>query len=162
LEPDLPEAQLDDSEPLQLRDGDDGADRRERRSRQWQDDNEDDDYDDRPRRKRRRIRRDLVPHRGALVLTLGILSIALGLVCSVLCSIVGPLLGVGLALPAVLLGHFDMRAISSGNMDPDGEGQTRIGMILGYIGLGLSVLMFLLCGAYLVVMLTMSNSGVMR
>jgi len=57
-------------------------------------------------------------------------------------------MGVLLGLPAVLLGHFDLRSISSGNMDPDGKTQTRIGMILGYVGLGLSVLVFLLCGTY--------------
>jgi len=120
---------------------------------------EDDDRDERRRRKRRRIRRDLVPHRGAMVLTLGILSCVMGLVCSVLCGLFGTPMGVLLGLPAVLLGHFDLRSISSGNMDPDGETQTRIGNDSRVFGLGLSVLVFLLCGTYLIVVLSTGNAG---
>jgi hypothetical protein len=154
-EADLPEATLDEDAGYDLRE-----ERRERRRSHWGDD--DDDYDDdrderRPRRRRRRMRRDLVPHRGAMVLTLGILSIVASVICSVLCSIIGPLFGVGLGLPAVLLGHMDLRQISGGNMDPDGETQTRVGMILGYVGLGLAVVFFLLCGVYIVVMMSTSQ-----
>jgi predicted Zn finger-like uncharacterized protein len=149
-EAELPEAALEDDAPYDLQE-----DRRERQRSRWQAD--DDDSDDRReprRRRRRRIRRDLVPHRGATVLTLGILSIVASVICSVLCSIIGPLMGAGLGLPAVLLGHADLRQITGGNMDPDGESQTRTGMILGYVGLGLSLVAFLLCGVYLVVMLS--------
>ena len=151
-EPELPEAALDEEAGYDLRE-----DRGERGRSHWAED--DDDYDDREdrrerRRRRRRIRRDLVPHRGGVILALGILSIVASVLCSVFCSLVGPLVAAGLGLPAVLLGHADLRQITSGSMDPDGEGQTRIGMILGYIGLGLSFVFFLMCGAYLVFMLT--------
>jgi hypothetical protein len=153
-EPELPEAELDDGAGYALRE-----ERRERRRSRWGDDDDDydDDRDERRPRRRRRMRRDLVPHRGAMVLTLGILSIVATVLCSVVCSIIGPLFGVGLALPAVLLGHMDLRQISSGNMDPDGETQTRVGMILGYVGLGLAVMAFLVCGLYLVVVLSTSR-----
>jgi hypothetical protein len=154
-EPALPEASLDEDAGYDLRE-----DRGERRRSHWAED--DDDYDEREerserRRRRRRMRRDLVPHRGGVVLTLGILSIVASMLCSVFCSLVGPLVGAGLGLPAVLLGHADLRQIHGGSMDPDGEGQTRIGMILGYVGLGLSFVVFLMCGAYLVFVISTSQ-----
>jgi hypothetical protein len=121
-------------------------DRHERRSRRWGSDAadlDDDDFDD-----RRRRRRDLEPHRGGTVLTFGILSLALGLlVCA--------LLGVGLGIPAITMGRTDLRKIREGTMDPDGAGQTQVGFILGWVGLGLGILQLLACGAYFLFVMVM-------
>jgi hypothetical protein len=95
------------------------ADDKPRRRRRPEDDDYG-DYDDEDDRYRRRRRRDLAPHRGAVVLTLGILSI-------VICGIIlGPI--------AWALGSTDMKEIREGRMDPDGEGITNAGRICGIIG----------------------------
>ena len=98
---------------------------RPRRRRPAYDDDEDDEDDDRPRR-RRRLRRDFMPHRGATVLTLGIIS----LVC--LGIITGPI--------AWVMGSNDLKEIRAGRMDPEGEGTTRAGMICGMIATILNIL----------------------
>lgn len=79
------------------------------------------DYDDEDYYRRRR-RRDLAPHRGAVILTLGILSIVL----SCLGIIFGPI--------AWAMGSTDLSEIRAGRMDPDGEGITNAGRICGIIG----------------------------
>src|SRR5687768_17581593 len=65
-----------------------------------------DDYDDGIG-----LRRSTMPHRGAAVLTLGILSIV---VCG---PILGPI--------AWVMGHADLKQIRAGYMDPTGEGMTQ-------------------------------------
>lgn len=99
--------------------GDDEDDDRPRRQdderaprRRFADD--EDDYAERPRR------RYVAPHRGGLVLTFGILGLipCLGL-------IFGPL--------AWILGSADLAQIRAGVMDPDGDGLTQAGRILGII-----------------------------
>jgi hypothetical protein len=97
------------------------------------------------------------PHRGVLVLLLGIFSTvagALGLlftggswliICCMPVSIVLALLAIGLGLPALILGQRDLAAIRSGEMDRAGEGQTKAGWICGIIGVVLGVLCFA-CG----------------
>jgi predicted Zn finger-like uncharacterized protein len=85
-----------------------------------------DDDDDFPRRRRRRrVRRDAVPHRGTLILVLGILSI-------VVCGFFGPV--------AWVMGSNDLNEIRAGRMDPEGESSTQAGQICGMIGTGLLVL----------------------
>jgi hypothetical protein len=92
---------------------------------------EEEEYED-----RRRIRRDLEPHRGALVLVLGILSIA-ALVFYLCCFIpVSPIVGAF----AWILGHQDLRKMKEGRMDPDGQGLTSAGWICGMIGTVLGIL----------------------
>ena len=89
----------------------------------------DDDYDDRddddyPRRRRRR-RLDCEPHRGATILVFGILGF-------VICGIIfGPL--------AWAMGSSDLRKIREGQMDPEGEGMTKAGMICGIIATILNI-----------------------
>ncbi len=80
----------------------------------------------------------LKPHRGTLVLVLGIL----GIVCCFICGIV-----------AWVLGNTDLREMDAGRMDPEGRGLTQAGKICGIIGivlaiLGLlySILMFVIIG----------------
>lgn len=59
------------------------------------------------------------PHRGVLILVLGILSI-------VVCAPLGPF--------AWLMGQGDLKKIKSGVMDPEGRGLTLAGMICGIVG----------------------------
>ncbi|QEG20963.1 hypothetical protein MFFC18_08140 [Mariniblastus fucicola] len=61
-----------------------------------------------------------LPHRGGLVLTLGILS----LLCNMFC------------VPGILawiFGSGDLKKMKAGQMDPSGHGMTQAGMILGII-----------------------------
>jgi hypothetical protein len=88
------------------------------RRRRFEDDDED-DYD--IRRNRR-----LEPHRGAAILTFGIL----GLVCC------GPIFG-----PiAWIMGTNDLKSMADGRMDNSGEGITRAGQIVGIVSTILSVI----------------------
>jgi hypothetical protein len=66
----------------------------------------------------------LRPHRGTLILVLGIL----GLVCCMVCGIV-----------AWVLGNQDMKDMAAGTMDPSGLGMTKAGKILGIISVALFV-----------------------
>ena len=61
----------------------------------------------------------LEPHRGTLILVLGILSL-------VLCSFFT-------GIPAWIMGKGDLEKIKGGMMDPEGEGMTKAGMICGMI-----------------------------
>ena len=61
----------------------------------------------------------LQPHRGVLILVLGILSI-------IVCAPVGPF--------AWMMGRGDSKKIKAGLMDPEGAGLTTAGMICGIIG----------------------------
>jgi len=61
----------------------------------------------------------MLPHRGTLILVLGILSI-------VICGFLGPV--------AAIMGKGDLAKIDNGTMDPTGRGTTLAGMICGIIG----------------------------
>ncbi len=61
----------------------------------------------------------LEPHRGTLILVLGILNL-------VLCSFFT-------GIPAWIMGKGDLAKIKDGMMDPEGEGPTKAGMICGMI-----------------------------
>ncbi len=68
------------------------------------------------------------PHRGVMILVLGILGI-------VLCAICG--------IVAWVMGNSDLREMQAGRMDKTGEGMTKAGKICGMIGV-------ILWGIYLV------------
>jgi predicted Zn finger-like uncharacterized protein len=93
---------------------------------------------------RRRVRRDGEPHRGGLILTFGIISIASLLPT---CGVLSPI-AIGLGIAAWLMGHSDLRKIKEGSMDPDGQGSTQAGYVCGIIGTILNLLLILACGAY--------------
>jgi hypothetical protein len=59
------------------------------------------------------------PHRGTLILVLGILSL-------VICAPLG--------IPAWIMGNNDLREIDAGRMDPTGRSTTNAGRICGMIG----------------------------
>jgi endogenous inhibitor of DNA gyrase (YacG/DUF329 family) len=75
-------------------------------------------------------RRDLEPHRGTVILVLGILSICLGMGC--IGIILGPI--------AWSMGAADLRAIRQGRMDPAGMGTTKAGYTCGIVGTILSAI----------------------
>jgi hypothetical protein len=85
-------------------------------------------------------RRDCEPHRGGLVLGLGITSIILTLTCVL--SIVG--LPVGVA--AWVIGHTDLHKMRAGMMDPEGWNTTHAGRTCGIIGTVLNGLVLLYLG----------------
>jgi uncharacterized membrane protein YidH (DUF202 family) len=64
------------------------------------------------------------PHRGVMILVLGIL----GLVLCVICGIV-----------AWVMGASDLKEMDAGRMDASGRGYTKAGMILGIVGVALTV-----------------------
>ena len=81
----------------------------------------------------------LRPHRGATVLTLGILGLLLCFICGAI---------------AWSMGNADLRDMAVGNMDRSGEGLTKAGkicgmisVILGIVSLSLSILWFVLAGS---------------
>ncbi len=65
------------------------------------------------------------PHRGTLILVLGILSI-------IICQPVG--------IAAWIMGNNDLKEIAAGTMNPEGKSLTQIGKILGIIAVVLLVL----------------------
>jgi hypothetical protein len=69
-----------------------------------------------------------IPHRGGLILALGIIGL-------VLCCVCAPF--------AWAMGQSDLRRIRAGEMDPMGLGLTQAGMILGIIGCVLGLLQLL-------------------
>lgn len=77
-------------------------------------------------------RRDLEAHRGALILTFGILSLVLGL------------LGAPFGIAAWIMGQGDLRKMREHQMDPSGMGITQAGWICGIIG---TLMQTLVCGA---------------
>ncbi|MGB2807996.1 MAG: hypothetical protein WBC22_09655, partial [Sedimentisphaerales bacterium] len=79
----------------------------------------------------------LTPHRGTLILVLGIL----GLVCCIICGII-----------AWVMGNNDLKQMAAGTMDRSGEGLTKAGKICGMVGVILAIvgivlnLIFMLLG----------------
>ena len=71
------------------------------------------------------------PHRGALILVLGILGL-------VACMPLG--------IAAWVMGRSDLDSIRRGEIDADGEGMTKAGMILGIISVVWVCLILLLVG----------------
>jgi predicted Zn finger-like uncharacterized protein len=111
------------------------------------------------RRSRRPVRRDCEPHRGSLVLVLGIVSVVVApmVMCCYILGPVFPLVGLAIGIPAWVLGRRDLAKMKQGIMDPEGEGTTQGGMICGIIGTilnALGVLFGLVMVVYVVFMMT--------
>jgi predicted Zn finger-like uncharacterized protein len=96
------------------------------------------------RRKGRRLRLDAEPHRGGLILTLGIV----GIVAVFVCAPFGTPFGLIFGILAWVLGRSDLKKMSSGEMDQDGESSTRSGWICGIIATCLGLLVILGCGSF--------------
>jgi hypothetical protein len=71
----------------------------------------------------------LRPHRGVLILVLGIV----GIVCCFICGIV-----------AWVMGNNDLKEMAAGRMDPDGRGLTQAGKICGIVGIVIQIVMLVL------------------
>ena len=69
------------------------------------------------------------PHRGVLILVLGIL----GLVCCFICGIIAWVMGSG-----------DLREMDAGTMDSSGRGLTQAGKICGMVSVILQIIGFVL------------------
>lgn len=67
----------------------------------------------------------LTPHRGVVILVLGILSL---LVCFVF------------GIASWVMGNADLKQMDAGLMDPEGRGLTQAGKLCGIIGLVLNIL----------------------
>ncbi len=104
-----------------VEDDEEDEDRPRRRSRYRRDDEEEDE-DWRPRG-----RRELAPHRGSAVLTLGILGLCLSFIHVV------PLAGLVCGIIAWVMGNTDLAEMRAGRMDREGESQTNAGRICGII-----------------------------
>jgi hypothetical protein len=95
------------------------------------------------------LRAPLLPHHGAVILTLGIMALVLLPFTAWNC---GPM--------AWLMGNSDLAEIRAGRMDPDGEGIVQAGRVLGMIALGLFVLVLLFyCVIFGIVFGGMMNVG---
>jgi predicted Zn finger-like uncharacterized protein len=121
-------------------------------------DEDDDDYGPSRRSRYRRDlpRRDSEPHRGVLILVLGIISIA-----SVVLNAcyIGVLIGLPLGITAWVLGHGDLRKIKKGEMDEEGLGMTQAGWICGIIGTILQSLVLLACGGFITFILVQQGNN---
>lgn len=84
-------------------------------------------------------RRPLTPNRGAVILTLGIITLVLFGTC-IIPLILGPI--------AWIMGNRDLAAIRAGEMDSEGEGMIQAGRILGIVGFVLGLLVALFWCAY--------------
>jgi hypothetical protein len=89
-------------------------------------------------------RRDLMPHRGSTVMTLGILSL-------VACGLLGPV--------AWVMGNNDLAEMRAGRMDRDGESQTQAGRICGMIT---TIIMIAALAFYCLIFVMMIGAGGMR
>ncbi|HZZ77926.1 MAG TPA: hypothetical protein VFE62_05385 [Gemmataceae bacterium] len=96
----------------------------ERRRRDDRYDHEDDDDDIDDIRQHRINRNSLVPHRGTLILTLGLIGLVGGINC-IIPVLLGPIVW-GMA-------RYDLQEMRAGRMDSAGESMTRTGMALGII-----------------------------
>jgi hypothetical protein len=105
-------------------------------------------------------RMDAEPHRGTLILVLGIVSVvSFG---GALCWGLGSLIGLPLGIAAWVMGHKDLQKIRSNQMDREGEGLTLAGRVLGIVGTvlgGLGLLFLLACGAFYGFMFTFARNA---
>jgi hypothetical protein len=106
-----------------------------------EEDYEEVDDRDRPRRRSRWRRRYVAPHRGNVILTLGIISLFVAHIP------LGPI--------AWIMGNNDLAEMRAGRMDREGESSTNTGRICGMIStilslvglaIGLAILFCLFCG----------------
>ena len=92
---------------------------------------------------------NLPPHRGSLILSLGISGIA-STGASLLCCQVFGLVGLGVGIAAWIMGSNDIKAMDAGQMEPSGRDSTQAGRICGIVGAGLPVVALLISIALIV------------
>jgi hypothetical protein len=85
------------------------------------------------------VRRDTVPHRGAVVATLGNISMIAGGLS--LCTFgLGAVISVPLGVVAWVMATYDLEQMRAGVMDPRGRAQTETGRTGGILGVVLGLL----------------------
>ena len=86
------------------------------------------------------------PHRGAIVLVLGIFSLIMGLPAIICFCLIFPLafpaglISLALGIPAIVMARTDLEKMNRNQMDRSGYGTTNAGFILAIIGVVLSIL----------------------
>jgi hypothetical protein len=93
-----------------------------------------DDYDDDYRGP------GVLPHRGVMILVFGVLGL-------MICGWFG--------IPAYLMGKRDLELIRRGRMDKEAEALTKVGHVLGIVGMILGCLQTLIVGTYFVFIVIM-------
>jgi hypothetical protein len=93
-----------------------------------------------------RPRRDYEPHRGTLVMVLGILSLV------VMPIILGPI--------AWYMATDDLKKIRAGRMDPEGESQTNTGRVCGMVGTILGIVGLVIMFFFFVIWLSVFSAVV--
>lgn len=93
--------------------------------------------EDRPWEHPAGMRLDCEPHRGTLIMLLGLFSLILLPGCC--CYSIPNLIGIGLGITAWILGTSDLRKIRAKEMDWRGEGTTQAGKICGIVGTFLNI-----------------------
>lgn len=88
------------------------------------------------------------PHRGAMVLTLGIVSIVFSSACGFILGIV-----------AWVIANGDLREMDAGRMDPEGRGMTQAGKICGIISVGLAAFGVLIGLLWIVLFIAIGVGG---
>jgi hypothetical protein len=94
-----------------------------------------------------RVRRDSLPHRGALVLVFGILSFVLPYI-----------VGMAFGIAAWVMGHNDLKRMKAGEMDPAGTSLTKAGWICGIIGAIFQGTLTLIMVGWIVAMILMVSA----
>lgn len=90
------------------------------------------------------VDRIVVPHRGVLILVLGILSI-------VVCQLLGPFVWV--------MGRADLKQIDAGQMDREGRGLTLAGMVIGIVSTVLLSLSCLVAAFWFLIMIVLLGAA---
>jgi phage FluMu protein Com len=83
------------------------------------------------------------PHRGGVILALGLGGLVVSLPCALICFPTG-FVCIPLGIAAWVMANYDLRAIAAGEMDPAGEGLTRAGKIMGISTCSMGVLLIAL------------------
>ena len=83
----------------------------------------------------------LQPHRGTVILVLGIVGLVIGLLGSFCCGIFG-IAGCVCGIIAWVMANKDLKEMAAGTMDPTGRGMTQAGKICGIISVILAIVAF--------------------
>lgn len=86
----------------------------------------------------------LKPHRGAIILALGILGVGV-------CQLFG--------IAAWVMGNNDLREMERGYMDPTGRDLTNTGRILGMVATGLMITSFIIFGFFVAIPMFLAALG---
>ncbi|MHC4655113.1 MAG: CCC motif membrane protein [Planctomycetota bacterium] len=85
----------------------------------------------------------LAPHRGTVILVLGIVGLVVGLLGSFCCCIFG-IAGCICGIIAWVMANKDLKEMAAGRMDPSGRGMTQAGKICGIISVILAIVVFII------------------